>query len=329
MERPVVTSDEATRVVSGDGAASNGTPPPALPAVAPTCKPADLYVETTGILRRVAQVRQRPLFVLVSSFIDEDVCDAVFAWRKHLREAGRGDNLDILVHSPGGDLTACYQTARLFARYTNAWEALVPRFAASGATLVCLGSSKIVLSGVARLGPMDPQVISKRAGKFFAVERQSPLEAFRAVRYLQEVSLEALNSYMVYLLRKQGIAPQPALEAASQMAIQLVQPISEKIDPYDIGAFALDSDLATNYCRRVCDPAEGDKKTQRTVEYRSLVERYPAHEFVIDLSEADTLGLNVEEAPEALDDLFDELKPCLDELETYIGLVPANQEDEP
>ncbi len=205
----------------------------------------------------------------------------------------------------------------------------MPRFAASGATLICLGSSKIILSGIAHLGPMDPQVISKRPGKFFAVERQSPLEAFQAVRYLQGVSLEALNSYMMYLLRRQSVAPQPAVAAASQMAIQLIQPILEKIDPYDLGAFALDSDLATNYCGRVCNPTEGNKKTQRAVEYRSLVERYPAHEFVIDLSEATALGLNVEEAPEALDDLFDELKPYLDGLETYVGLVPESQEGEP
>jgi hypothetical protein len=33
-----------------------------------------------------------------------------------LKVAAIDDNLDILIHSPGGDLTACYRTARLFSQ---------------------------------------------------------------------------------------------------------------------------------------------------------------------------------------------------------------------
>lgn len=322
----MVTREQTSRAVNGRAVepSTDGTRPD--PAIRLLCEPADLQDEVTEVMQRIMQLRQRPLFALVSDFIDDRAPETVYQWRKQLKPVGQNADLDILIHSPGGDLSACYRTARLFSRYTDAWEALVPRYAASGATLICLGSSKIILPPVAHLGPMDPQVISKRPTKFFAVERQSPLEAFQAVTSLQEVALTALNSFMVFLLRQQNVAPQPALETASKMAIQLTQPILEKIDPYDLGAFALDSGLATDYCRRVCAPAEGEKRTQRGAKFRTLVERYPAHEFVIDFSEAATLGLTVDEPTENLEDLFDELGPYLDILSTFIGLVPASQE---
>src|SRR5437867_2635455 len=108
------------------------------------------------------------------------------------RELKRG-NFDVLVHSPGGQLTSCYIIARFFARCTDDWTALVPDEAKSGATLICFGSSEVIMAEIGSLGPLDPQVISKRRGKFFVTERQSPLEAFRAVQYLRQFALASLD----------------------------------------------------------------------------------------------------------------------------------------
>jgi hypothetical protein len=276
----------------------------------------------TTVLQRIRGERKRPLFVLVSDFIGEAILQEVYSWKRVLKDAGKTDELDILIHSPGGDLTSCYMVARLFARYTNAWEALVPDEAVSGATLVCLGSCNIVQSEIATLGPLDPQVLSKRREKFFAAERQSPLEAFQAVQYLREFSLASFDAAMTFLLDpRRGVAPQRALEASSQFAAQLVRPILEKVEPYDLGAFALDSSLAISYCQRIATPTDPAKQSQRNVVYRYLVERYPAHEFAIDLAEAKALGFNISEPSQTLDNLFDELRPHLQTIETYVGLI--------
>lgn len=266
----------------------------------------------------------------------------MYRWKRHLGEAGKDNNLDILVHSPGGSLNECYRIARLLARYTDNWEALVPKYAQSGATLICLGSSKIVLSEGAQLSPLDPQVISKRRGKFFVGERQSPLEAFRAVRELRNYAMGTMQVAMGHLYEVQRVAPQPALDTATKLAAELAQPILEKIEPYDLGAFALDSAVAKGYCSRLCTPAPAHKAVQAKADHGALVERYPAHEFVIDLDEATALGLNAEQPPEALDVLFERLRPFLsvpveDRIEElfYVGLVPAggptpdDQEGEP
>jgi hypothetical protein len=298
---------QATEFASRDGTKVPGKTGgvASSPSGSPSCTPPDAEEDLMVFFSKIQYIRERPLFVLVSEFIDEEVCEEVYRWRKRLKVAAIDDNLDILIHSPGGDSTACYRTARLFSQYTNAWEALVPSYAASGATLICLGSCNIVLSDIALLGPLDPQVISKRGTKFFSVERQSPLEAFQAVKYLREASLTMLDTSMAFLLRQQ-IAPQHALETATKMAVEILHPILGKIDPYDLGAFDLDSSLAKDYCRRICSPADKQKRTQRSADYKALVETYPAHEFGIDREEARVLGLNVCAPSEALDDVFEE-----------------------
>jgi hypothetical protein len=179
---------------------------------------------------------------------------------------------------------------------------------------------------MAHLGPIDPQVLSKRQGRFFVVERQSPLEAFHAVKYVREYSLTPLDAVMAFLL-KRTVAPQIALETATELAARLAQPILEKIEPYDLGAFELDSSLANDYCRRICDPADMSKRTQRGADYRSLVEKYPAHEFTIDIAEASSLGLNVCEPSDRLADLFDELREDIDDIHLYVGLVSGEEQE--
>lgn len=281
------------------------------------CLPSEKLADLEPSLAEIARLRQRPLLVLITSTIDDDVCHELFGWRDEIKEAV--DGLDVLIHSPGGVLTSCYRIARFLARYNDDWQALVPAIAMSGATLICLGSSEVVMADVAYLGPIDPQVISKRPGQFFAGERQSPLEAFQAMQYVREFSLATLDVTMAFLL-DHGLKPEVALDTATRVANDMAKPVLAKLEPYDLGSFKLDSELAVNYCRRVCNPANEEKKSQRDANFRSLVEDYPAHEFIIDIDEAETLGLNVSPPEGALDVAFEQLRDELTEVETCIGV---------
>jgi hypothetical protein len=276
-------------------------------------------------LRDISRVRERPLLALISDYIDRDAFDELYTWRRELRQLGASNPHDVLIQSTGGELTACYMVARLLCRIADDWEALVPERAWSGATLICLGSSNVVMSERSQLGPLDPQVGSKRRERFFASERQSPLEAFEAVRYLREMAVSSLDALME-LLTDRGLAPQKALETATQLAQELARPILEKIEPYDLGAFSLDSRLAETYCKEIARPADRSKKTQRKAAYKSLVVYYPAHEYAIDLEEAQSLRFQVSEPSSELDQLFDQLRPKLAGVKSYIGLVPPQEE---
>jgi len=304
----------------------NGGAPIDVEPRKPSCEPKALYEATTLSLGRIQQNRNRPLFALISDHIDDDTLKEVFGWRKELRGVGQGDSFDLLVHSPGGALTSCYMVARLLCRFTDKWEALVPEIAGSGATMICLGSSNIVMSEMAQLGPLDPQVASKKREKFFATERQSPLEAFEALRYLREFAASSIDALME-VLADRGIAPQKALETSISIATDLVRPVLEKIDPYDLGAFSLDNRLALEYCKQVARPAEPKKRAQRKAYYKSLVEEYPAHEFAIDFMEAQALNLTVSQADIALEDIFDKFRTCVARVRSYVGLVPPPSQE--
>lgn len=296
------------------------TEPPKPPKV-PVCNPPEAFDELSDMLRRIEAARGRRLFALVPGLITDDTQDEVCRWRNDLKAAGEDNGLDILIHSPGGILNSCYQLARFIGSRVDAWDALIPSMAASGATLLTLGSANVVMGEMAALGPIDPQVISKRQEKLFASERQSPLEAFEAVRYLRQFALESLHANWSFLL-DQRIAPKPALDTATQLAVHLAQPILSKIEPYDLGSFALDSRLALQYCERVGNPSNLSKRTQRNVPYRKLVEQYPAHEFIIDREEARALRFNVAEPSLEIDDMFEDLRPMLNRVEAFIGFLP-------
>ena len=314
----------------GDAAAADGKPKPdatPTPDREPYCAPSDVYGPMTDVLQKIQAHRDRPLFVMASDEIKDQDCAIVYSWRNELRRTGTAGPIDILIHSPGGVLTSCYRIARLFSLYSTSWTALVPQLAASGATLICLGSANMVMSDFAQLGPLDPQVVSRREQRFFSTERQSPLEAFQAVKYLREFALTSMDANMHFLLRK-GVAPQTALRTARSVSTRLVSPILDKIDPYDLGSFALDSSLAVQYCQRICEPDDEAAHAQEDVEYTKLVEDYPAHEFVIDRAEAQNLGFRIEEPDIELEELFSKAGDGLKKVQRYLGFVPRDRKEE-
>lgn len=284
------------------------------------CEPGDLSEPITHIACRIRRELGRPVLLLATDFIDSEFVDYFYKFRHALADAANsnksgGPDADILIHSPGGDLNSCYVIARLLGRWLKSWEAVVPSYAASGATLICLGSANIVMSQLGQLGPLDPHE------RFFAGERRSPLEAFRALNELRTMTLDSVDAVVEFLLERK-VEPQQALKAASELTLHLVQPIAAKIDPYDLGVFALDRLMATEYCRRIASPQDLTKSTQRKVDPQVLVESYPAHDFVIDLEEAKSLNFAVSEATPALEDLFDEIRCLLEQVHLYVGFVP-------
>ena len=67
--------------------------------------------------------------------------------------------LDIIVGSGGGDIDAAYNLAMLFRKYgTEELNFIVPRWAKSAATLLVCSGDKILMSPIAELGPLDPQI---------------------------------------------------------------------------------------------------------------------------------------------------------------------------
>lgn len=67
--------------------------------------------------------------------------------------------LTLILDAPGGDGLAAERIIQICKSYSkNDFETIVPARAKSAATMVCLGSDRILMSPTSELGPIDPQV---------------------------------------------------------------------------------------------------------------------------------------------------------------------------
>lgn len=66
--------------------------------------------------------------------------------------------IDIVLHTPGGEVTAALQIANALKAHRGRKTAFVPYHAFSAGTLVALTTDEIVMGPQAVLGPIDPQI---------------------------------------------------------------------------------------------------------------------------------------------------------------------------
>lgn len=75
-----------------------------------------------------------------------------------------GDPIDLMLHTPGGDVDAAEKLITLVRSATGEdgqLRIIVPDYAKSAGTLMALGANSIVMSDSSELGPIDPQVSLK------------------------------------------------------------------------------------------------------------------------------------------------------------------------
>src|SRR4030043_45737 len=97
-----------------------------------------------------------------------------------LRSTAGADEGYLIINSPGGDgnvaekmIVMCRQ------RFTKSFKVIVPNFAKSAATMIALGTDKILMGYLAELGPIDPQVGNPLGGLIPARSFVDGLEMIR------------------------------------------------------------------------------------------------------------------------------------------------------
>jgi hypothetical protein len=77
-----------------------------------------------------------------------------------LHNMPRGGNLDLLLHTGGGNVDAAEKLIWMVRATVGAGHlrVIIPDFAKSAGTLIALGADKIVMSDTSELGPIDPQI---------------------------------------------------------------------------------------------------------------------------------------------------------------------------
>lgn len=81
---------------------------------------------------------------------------------RQLAETPKDKNLVIILHTPGGEMTAGMQIARMLKNWQADVKVVVPYYAMSAGTLIALSAREIVMDENAVLGPIDPQIQAQK-----------------------------------------------------------------------------------------------------------------------------------------------------------------------
>jgi hypothetical protein len=229
--------------------------------------------------------------------------------------------LDVLIQSGGGDIHHAHRCLRVLRRSAVKVTALIPFWCKSAATYLALGTDEILFGSDGELGPLDTQMGDPSG----STERRSALNEFRSLEYIRNHALETLNMLFLFMMDKQMDVPY-ALDRAQESIGRFVTPLYNQVRSQNLGQYYRYLTIGEEYGKRVmgrwgyADRSEEDITTM----VKRLVWDYPAHEFVIDLKEAQEIGLNAKEMEPALDRLCSSLiEPDLPMLELFGWNEPA------
>jgi len=206
---------------------------------------------------------------IVGSVVD-DVYDDL---RTKFKECN--GRLNVIVDSGGGDIDAAYNLAMLFRRYgSDKLRFIVPRWAKSAATLLVCAGDEILMTPVAELGPLDPQIT-----EFNPLEHR--LEQFSPLHI--ESTLEMIRQ---------------EYENGSE---KLAKALMERLQfPLTLGSFKKSLEIGEQYLLKLLETRmlSGEEKTLPQEVAKRLTSGYANHGFCINIDEARSIGLKANELAE-------------------------------
>jgi ATP-dependent protease ClpP protease subunit len=157
------------------------TPVPRIPSRTPLYEAmnASRYFRQS-IIREIEQITKTTLICYVSPHLEirrEDVVGMVDL----LHNVTSGTAIDLLLHSPGGNIDAAEKLITLVRKRAGSApvRVVVPDYAKSAGTLMALGADTLVMSDSSELGVIDPQIeVPSANGHLQNLSAQSYLDAF-------------------------------------------------------------------------------------------------------------------------------------------------------
>lgn len=229
----------------------------------------------------------------------------------------RGNTLELLLHSDGGEPDVAYRLMKFFRRRYGKVNALVPLKAKSAATLMCMGADRIYMGEFSELGPVDIQISDplQRGAEYF-----SPLDEFKSMEFMRDYAVEILDFFTGLFLQRSGMSVKDAMHETIPCITGLMQPLYVQVDPLEMGEHRRSMAIGEEYATRLLALTR-NPHAAKIVE--QLVWKYPSHSFAIDYEEAKGLKLPVEPMNRAEENILLDL---LLELQTYdfsfCGFVP-------
>jgi hypothetical protein len=114
-----------------------------------------------ALIREIQEATGRCLICYVSGIGAEIDRDDTLGFVDLLHNLTPGEDLDLLLHTGGGDIDAAEKLISMIHNRVGDAELriVVPDFAKSAGTLMAIGADVILMSDTSELGPIDPQIV--------------------------------------------------------------------------------------------------------------------------------------------------------------------------
>jgi len=228
-----------------------------------------------SIYKQIEEKRGRPLITYVTSTrpsaVGQIAADSVPEIAEQLaRLPTNADALDLAIISNGGDPTVAWRIVTMIRERVKTFSVIVPQAAFSAATLVAMGADEIVMHPFGNLGPVDPQITTRRG------QEQG---AFGS---------EDLAAFLTFAKRNVGITDQ-------EQIAQVFLKFCDQVGTVPIGVAARSAQLSLSMGEKLLRlhmSHDGDLQKVRTIAER-LSKEYFHHGYALGRREAKDIGLKV------------------------------------
>ena len=213
--------------------------------------------------------------------------------------------------------------AKLIKNKTKKLNIIVPLFAKSAGTLVCLIADKILLTDLSELGPLDTQIFEQEEGGQSGYK--SALNGFKGLEQIQQHTIETLDIVVKLLLSRSQMKISEAINLASKFTGQTSRTLYSQLNPYRIGEYARALEIGEKYAITILTRYRGWQENEATMLVKKLVKGYPYHGYIIDYEELKELKLPAEKIDgDLLEDILSLRKLFLESKKMFIKLLENN-----
>ena len=254
-----------------------------------TKNPPVLFEKTQPVLETIEEMLGFPLITYWNS-ADGSICsNDIIGLYGILRKIGKTDRLAIFIKSGGGFGEASLRMVHMLRQFVGELIALVPLDCESAATMLALGSDKILMGPLAQLSAVDTSL-------------RHDLSPIDRDNDRVKVSQDEL-SRVVRLWQEQ----------AGDTKTNPYGSLYSHVHPLVIGAVDRISALSTRLCIDILSYHMQDRKRAEEIS-NILNSSYPSHSYPITIREAKRIGLNAEPLDEKLNGQLLELNELYSEM---------------
>ncbi len=236
------------------------------------------HADRVKIIKKIEEIRSSKVLVYFTgdrqgreTQIAEDIVPLMF---QHLEKIGDQKKIDLFLYTRGGILIVPWRIVSLIREYTTYFSVLAPFRCHSAGTLIALGANEIIMTKLAELSPVDPQINKLQEPGKPVVQR----------------SVEDFLSYISFAKEKVGITSQDQLGSVLTNLFG-----SKDFSALDVGNVHRSHSLIRLFARKLLSfhmkTAKEEAKIKEIIEV--MTEKLFAHEYKINRIEANQIGLKV------------------------------------